>query len=261
MMQRNAATRWPHFAIAFGFLVLALLSPTRGAGETVDKARATLSKAIKAHGGKAALARLRTHYLRAEGQVDQGGKSWQFKIEGWHQAPDRNARRAYHKAGGEWVADILVLNGARGWSVFDEEKRELSGKELEAAQGSFHFHEITRLYPLLEDRKYALRAVPDKKVNGRESQGVEVTTRGQPPARLFFDKNTSLLVKIELMATTPGLKDLKAEVFLSNYQDIKGVKYPMKTQRNAGMRHEVIRVLELRLLEKIDAKAFDRPWR
>src|SRR5258708_28167547 len=106
-------------------LTATFATPPRSSGEAPeDKARDIIRKAEKAHGGKKNLARLLTYYARVEGNMEQAGKKWEFKVETWNHGPDRTAKVMKHKWDGMWVPDVRVVDRGKGWLIRGDEKRE-----------------------------------------------------------------------------------------------------------------------------------------
>src|SRR5207249_1792438 len=96
------------------------------------------------------------------------------------------------------------------------------------------------------------------KVGDNETVGVSVTGKDVKEVKLYFDKSTHLLAKVERMGTAPMSTDeVKQEIFLSDYKEVQGMKRPTKTvMNNDGKKFMESTVTEQKYLEKLDDKDF-----
>jgi hypothetical protein len=116
--------------------------------------------------------------------------------------------------------------------------------------------------------KFSLVSLGDASINGRPSAGVAVNFSGQPEIKLYFDKESLLLVKSERRRRIhdPNQKKrfynaLKTEEFLyGDYQKIQGVAMPMKTlSKEAGVTIGDVTYTEVQFLERLEDRWFQKP--
>jgi hypothetical protein len=69
--------------------------------------------------------------------------------------------------------------------------------------------------------------VPEIKVDNKLALGVSVTAKNRPDVKLYFDKESHLLVKIEREAVQGGQK-LNKEYLFGEHKEVEGVKLPTK---------------------------------
>lgn len=112
--------------------------------------------------------------------------------------------------------------------------------------------------------------VGTEKINKVPSIKVKLTLKTGQTMFYYFDNNTGLVNKVEatgdMAANLTGFgammkmfgngnsKNMKAEVFYKEYQDIKGIKYPLKYTINLGPVETQIEHTTIKVNEGIDAK-------
>ena len=119
--------------------------------------------------------------------------------------------------------EVTLFNGSGA------EGQKLSGPEHEAALHQTRVASAQLLYPLIED-EYKLSTVPGVDVESKPTIGIKAVHESGGEIRLYFDKGTFLLTKIEAQVTSQerGSKLVKSETFFSNHQSFGGVKLPSK---------------------------------
>ena len=81
----------------------------------------------------------------------------------------------------------------------------------------------------------------------------------KPDVTLFFDKQTSLLVKCETRLTDPNNKEITVEFSYSDFKDVDGVKHPMKIKFKAEGGEFGIEISEIQPKDKVDDSEFAKP--
>jgi acetyl esterase/lipase len=148
-----------------------------------------------------------------------------------------------------------------GWGSFNGLTATLDGKKLDEVKAQVHLRRLLLLVHLLEDKSYELTALDEIKVNDISAIGVKVTAKGQRDVKLYFDKNTGLLAKIEWHIFEDGAnKEVLEEQFPSDYKEIDGLKTAMKeVWHRAGKKVLEMAYSEVKYREKIDAQEFVKP--
>jgi len=99
----------------------------------------------------------------------------------------------------------------------------MSAQENEAAVFDATFYLPSELKKMFAQ----FRVRPSEKIDGHEVVQVIGLNQGHPPTRLFFDKDSGLLVRSVRYATTPvGLNP--TEVDYADYREESGVKIPLQ---------------------------------
>jgi hypothetical protein len=233
-------------------LTVAVIAPVRGQ----DAPRAVIEKAVKAHGG-AALDKYAAGKSKAKGTVVIQGTEFPFTSELTYQMPGKarstfeivtmNVRRTVtYVASGDKIAAF-----AGGLA------QEMPPSQAEELRAALYAQNLTRLTPLLNDKRYRLAAASEKTFDGKSAVGVIVSAEGHKDVRLYFDATTHLLAALE----RPGFDALgkpaeHAEMY-GGYRDANGLKYPAKTLvKQNGKRYLESETVEFKPLEKVDPKEF-----
>jgi hypothetical protein len=238
--------------LAVVIVVVAAALPARGQ----DSARSVLEKAVQAHGG-AALDKYTAGKAKSKGMVVIQGTQFPFTSELTYQMPGKvrstfevvtmNVRRSV----------TYVANGEKVAAFAGGLAQEMPASQVDELRTAVYVQNLTRLTPLLNDKRYRLAAAPDKAIDGQAADGVTVSANGRKDVRLYFDRKTNLLVAVE----RPGFDALGKPVehleVYSGYRDANGLMYPAKTSvKQNGARYLESETVEFKPLEKVDAKEF-----
>jgi hypothetical protein len=150
-----------------------------------------------------------------------------------------------------------VANGDKVAAFAGGLAQEMPKSQIEELRIAVYVQNLTRLTPLLNDKKYRLAAAPEKSLEGLATDGVIVSADGHKDVRLYFHRKTHLLVAVE----RPGFDALGKPVehleSYSDYRESNGLKYPTKTLvKQNGKRYLESDNTEFRALQKVDAKEF-----
>jgi hypothetical protein len=232
--------------------VCATTGPVRA--DDRDKAVELVEKAIKAHGGEDALNRSRSLSRTGEGVWSLTGNV-SFTEETVMALPDR-LRLAIELNKSQRL--LMVVNDDKGWQLVNGAVQELPKERLEDIREEIYVMWIATLTPLLKE-PFKLTPVADVMVNGAPAAGVKVSAKGHKDARLYFDKRSDMLVKIERRAREIGL-DVEKSYLFSDYKDVDGVKLPCReTQLVEGKKLSERTSTTYKLIGRPDEAAFAKP--
>jgi hypothetical protein len=222
-----------------------------------DEPAVILQKGIIAQGGER-LAKTRTLLRIAKGELDAFPKPIPFVGEARFNLPEQ-ARWSFELDQNKQKSLIvLVVNKDKGWRASGGAAQEMTARELETFREDAYVHWLMTLWPILQD-KFELSAVPEAKVNGEAAVGIKVASKGKPDVRLFFDKKTSLLAKVEYKGKEADLV-VNKEIIVSDYKNYDGLKLPSKLLfQSNGKRVAEWNVTEYKFPDKIDEASFGKP--
>lgn len=231
--------------------LLMVLSSTSWAQET----KTLLDRAIQAAGGEATLKKFPALTLKGKGKIMIQGKEVPFRAEWQTQGKDQGRTLTDFGA----TVELKVVNKTKGWSKEDKSAAEAMDKETLAEElETLYFNYVTTLAPLKE-KGFKLSALPEEKVEGKPAVGLLVTHKQHRDVRLWFDKESALLVKSERMIKESGQESAE-EVLFSNYQEVSGMKVATKfVVRSGGKLVAEAEMTEIKPLAKLDAKVFEKP--
>jgi photosynthetic reaction center cytochrome c subunit len=172
-------------------------------------------------------------------------------IEIFTQTPNKQAI-VRHYVGGD---SATVFNGQGGWfNAPGRPPRDMHGADLDVArmeadlQLPLHFYE---LYP-------ELRAEYAETIAGHDVFVLFCIREGQPPTKLYFDKQSSLLVRLVRYAETP-LGRNPTQTDYADYRDVNGVQVPFRVTFSQPGSSSTIQLEQVQQNVAIDGAKFIKP--
>jgi outer membrane lipoprotein-sorting protein len=228
-------------------------APAAVAGEHED-ALAVVEQAIKAHGGADALAKAQNVLRTGAGTITLGKDTKAFTAEVAWSLPDRLRMALLVE---KKFPLTTVLNGDKGWQSSGGPAMEMGAESLRELRDELAVRRLATLTPLTRD-EFKLAPLPEIKVNGEPAVGVKAA-RGKTEMKLYFDKKTHLLVKIERRASEGG-QMLDKEYVFSDHKEFDGVKLPTKeVVLINGRKFTEESGMTYKLPKKIDDTLFGKP--
>jgi len=214
------------------------------AGPTAEQ---VLDKYVQAVGGADALQKITTRVEK--GSVTFMGHTMPAEV--YAKAPDKRVAIMQMPQGASYTA----YDGHVGWLAnMGRPAREVTGAELDAMKLDADFYFAT-------DAKQTFQQVrpgrPDK-VGDKEAYVLLGITPGQPPVRLYFDKDSGLLLRQLRFVETP-LGRNPTRIDYADYRDADGVKIPYQwTVARPGGRF-TIQIDQVQSNVPIDDSKFAQP--
>ncbi len=210
-----------------------------------DEARALVERAVKAHGGDKLL---KAKAVRYKGKMshDVMGVKQTVPTETWVEFPDRFKKVAQFDVNGETFTMTYVYDGKQGWEKVQDETEELDAKTLKELQAQIPHDERIVTLTFLNDKGCELSPLGEIKIEDRPAAGVRVECKDRPAINLYFDKATSLLVKVERRGAY-GLsgEEVNEERYFKDYKEMNGVKIATQIVAN----HDGRQCLEMEVTE------------
>jgi len=238
-------------------LSFALVPAVAGRTTADDDAKAIITKAIEAHGGKDNLDKFKASKSTGKGTISIGGMEAEFTIESASQFPDKRKSTIKLEIMGMAVTVEQVMNGDKIKMTFNGNEVPVTDAQKADLKTEQTMMKVQRLTPLLTDKSLEVKSLGESKINGKAVLGIAVTGKGTKEVKVFFDKTTHLMSNVEFMASDMGGGEVKREITVSDYKDVQGVKISTKTSMtNDGKKFLDSSVSETKLLEKLDDKEF-----
>jgi hypothetical protein len=113
----------------------------------------------------------------------------------------------------------------------------------------------------MKAKEFRLTFLDETSVAGRKAAGILVMHDGHPTFKLYFDKETHLLVKGQAKETFYGGKVRDVECLFSDYRDVQGIKQPFAIETFLdGTKDSDEQFIEMKLFDKpLDEKLFSKP--
>jgi hypothetical protein len=237
-------------------LALAAVLVSQGWARASEKeARALVDRAIRAHGGTAALSKAQTCVRTDAGTQAFPGKDLPFTAEVVRQLPDR-VRLSVEID--KRLKLVIVLDGDKGWERGVGPAVEMSKQRVSEMQEEAYVWWLSTLVPLTQ-RGFTLSTLPDAKVEGKDVAGVKVVRKGRHDASLYFSKRSGLLLKISRRVPEAGVLFDKDYLF-SAYKDFGLARLPTReVVMLNGRRYTDVTVKGYRFLTRAPEGTFGRP--
>jgi hypothetical protein len=251
----------PMRRVSIALLIFALLPALLAAAPGADEAKGIVEKGIKAQGGADKLAKLKAGRLNAKGKGDfpMIGEQ-EFTIEDTWQGPDHYKTVIEMTIGGQAVKITQTLNGKEGWIAVNDMVMDTPAKELAEFKEQAYAENLDRLGFIKEDG-YKLDVLKEIKIDDKPAVGVVVSSKDHRDVKLYFDKDSGLLVKREHEVVDEGGNKVNQEVFFSDYKDKDGLKNAHKLLvHRSGKKFLEAEVTEIEFFDKkLDDDVFAKP--
>ncbi len=240
-------------------LALATMLATGGAARAQYDARAVIDRAIQAHGGQEALARLKARHFKIRG-ILFGARAAPFTHELHFQAPRQVRDWFTIDADGKRTSITYGLNGDQGWILSEGQVKPLPEALLAEMKEAAHLACVSGLTGV-KGPENQLTPLPAIAVAGRTALGVKLSCRGYRDVALYFDRETGLLVKVEHAVLNPTTRQpMKEERFFSAWHEVSGLKTPTHVEvLRDGKKYMESDVIEMSAMERLDERLFARP--
>jgi hypothetical protein len=223
-----------------------------------DDPRAVLERALKAHGGAEALTRSQVLARQLTGALVVMGKELPFAAEQIQHLPGQVRLSTEMVVNGQKLLTLRILNGDKGWQSSGGAVQEMTKEELHELREEAYSLWLTTLVPL-QDKAFTLAATADVQVRGQPAVGIRVTRKGHGEVRLYFDKASGLLVKLERRTKEGGL-DVDKEYTFFGHKSTDGVVLPTKyTEVVNGKKLLEVSSITYRLLSRVEEGTFAKP--
>ncbi|HEY2360796.1 MAG TPA: photosynthetic reaction center cytochrome c subunit family protein [Candidatus Angelobacter sp.] len=208
-----------------------------------------LNKYVQAVGGAAAVEKITSRVEK--GTISFGPQ--QLPVEVVAKAPNKRIALV-HTPNGD---NITAFDGHAGWlgNPGPRPPRNMSAQENEASSFDATFYLPTELKKMFA--QFRVRPAADK-VDGHDVVQLIGANPGKAPMRLFFDKESGLLLRSIRYADTP-LGRNPTQVDYADYRAQDGVKVPFQWTVGRPLGRFTIQVTELQQNVPVDDKKFEKP--
>jgi hypothetical protein len=214
---------------------------------SLPAAEQLLDKYLAAVGGAEALQKI-TSRVQKGTLTAFGGQH--FPMDVYSKAPDKRFS-VMHLRGGD---SVTAFDGKQGWLSVPGRVHMMSAAENDAARIDADLYFPAHVETLYQ--KFRVEA--GEKIDGHETFLVVGRSEGQPPLRLYFDKESGLLLRLVRYAETP-LGRNPTQIDYADYRDANGVKIPFRwTLARPGNRF-TIQVEQVQQNVPVDDAKFVKP--
>ncbi len=240
-------------------LALGLLVGVAGRSAAQDDAKEIIKKAIAAAGGADKLDKFKGTRTSGKGIISIMGMDLEFTADTISQYPDKQKTTVKLEIMGNAATIVQLINGDKASLTVNGMSTPIPDAQKDSLKQSMALQKAMNLTPLLNEKEgYELKAIPGVKVGDKETVGVEIKGKDLKDCKLYFDKGTNLIARVDHKGLDPmGMNEINQQVVVSDYKDVQGVKKPMKTVMNHdGQKFMESTLTKVELSEKIDEKEF-----
>lgn len=244
----------------FVLIGLAAVVPNFSFAADDAASRALVEKAIELNGGEKLLSKFKASTSKIKGTIHIAGAPVPFTGEVAGQGQDQLKVVISFSVDGQALSLISVLNRDKGWLKINETPIDMSADQLTELKEQAYSGWVATLLPL-KDKAFVLAPFGETEIAGRKAIGVNVTREGHRPINLFFDKETSRLVRSETRVKddTTG-QEVTEESTYGEYKAVDGTQQAMKIAvKRDGKPHADVDVEDLKAAEKLDDGVFAKP--
>jgi hypothetical protein len=206
-----------------------------------------LENYIGAVGGDTAIEGITSRIVK--GSFKFRGQSTSLEI--FTKAPNKQTVVRHYREGDS----VTVFDGHAAWfSAPGRPARELHGADLDAAELDADLQ-----FPLHIQRYYSeLHVEYPEKVSEHESYVLLCVREGQAPAKLYFDVQSSLLVRV-VRYKESALGINPEQIDYSDYRDVHGVQVPFRITTSEPTSSSTIQIDEVQENVPVNEAKFSRP--
>ncbi|HYL63147.1 MAG TPA: c-type cytochrome [Candidatus Methylomirabilis sp.] len=206
-----------------------------------------LDKYLAEVGGSAALEKVSSRVEK--GKITANGHD--LPIEVYAKAPDKRLS-VMHMPNAE---SITAFDGKQGWLSNGGRIHLMNAAENDAARIDADLYFAAHVKSLY--KKFFV--APGEKIDGHDTYLVVGRTEGQPPLRLYLDKDSGLLLRLVRYAETP-LGRMPTQIDYADYRNADGVKVPFRwTLARPGGNRFTIQIDDLKQNVPVEDAKFNPP--
>ncbi len=209
---------------------------------------AILEQYIQAIGGRAALERVTTR-VKTGTLVAQGGMK--APLEVYEKAPNKTLTifRAPHGV------NQMGFDGAAGWTKTPEQGlREETGPQIDFIKSEAEFYKELKL----KERYSKVTLLGQAQLDNREAYVIEAAPPRGQPEKLYFDRQSGLLVRIDSVSDL-GREKMQVQAYFEDYRVVDGVKLPFAIRRARPGFTWTYQFNEIKLNTPLDDAKFNKP--
>jgi hypothetical protein len=216
----------------------------------LPKAESILDRYVEVTGGEAAYKRMKNY--RMAGTYELPAQNIRFEMTSKAAAPDKLIVELNSDAMGKVVQGT---NGASAWEI----TQMMGPRLLEGAELAEFQREATFNGPLHWRQMYEkVECTAEEEVDGKPAHKVVLTPKEGKPVTQFFDKESGLLVRQDMVAAT-HMGEIPVTIRLLEYKEFDGVRMPAVTTQNMTGMQIKITVTELESNVQFEENAFEMP--
>lgn len=225
-----------------------------------DDAKAIVDNAIKAAGGEAKLGMAKIITWKTKGKIRFGDNENNYTAKATAAGLDRFRSEFDGEFGGNPVKGVTVLDGDRAWRKFGDNNNQLDSAGVANEKRTVYLQVVPATLVALKGDDFRIEKADDEKVGGAEAAGVKVTAPDGKDFTIYFDKTTSLPVKLMANVRGFGGDEFIQETIYGNYKAFDGIKKATKIEaKRNGETFLEAEITEFKILDNVPPDTFAEP--
>jgi hypothetical protein len=223
-------------------------------------AKAIIEKGLKALGGEDKLTKIEAYSWKSKGKITFNDNDNDITLSGILQGVDHYRAEFEGDFDGNKIMGVTVVNGDKGWRKFNDNLMELDADALASEKRNVYLNNVAVTLVPLKGKGYKAEAAGEEKVGDKPAVVLKVTGPDGKDFRLFFDKESGLLVKSEATVTGFDGGEVHQESTYRDYKDFNGIKKATKVEvKRDGKKFIDQEITEFKIEDKVDPSTFAEP--
>jgi hypothetical protein len=241
------------------FLAVAAARPAP-APDPDREVKAVIARAIEARGGAANLDKYEATTTKFAATFYENGMEIRGNVVSRELGTRKYRYELSMKVGGDDFSVTRVLDGDKGWTSTNGTVVDMTKEEVAEACEDQFAGAVSDLRGLTAPG-VKLTLLGESKVGDKRAVGVLVAAKGHRDVRLYFDKDSGLLLKCEVRHKDPADGKEYAETLLcSNYKNVSGLMFAFHVEYvRDGKTTAVAECTEITVAERFPDGTFAKP--
>ena len=242
--------------------VMTLVTGMPGPARAADTKDATpiLDSAIKALGGEEKLGKVKAASWKSSGTITFQGSDNQASSQFFVQGLDHFRQEFEGDFGGNMIKGVTVVAGDKGWRGFGGNNMAMDKSAIADTKRTAYLIWVPITILPLKSADFKVETIAEQTIGGKPAVGVKATAPDGKEFNLYFDKESSLPVRLVAKVTGFMGDEFTQETTFSDYQEIAGIKKATKlSSKRDGEKFIDQQITDFKVLDPIDAKLFAEP--
>jgi serine/threonine protein kinase len=223
-------------------------------------AAAILDRAINALGGEELLAKAAFASWKSKGTFTFMGNDSAFTNQQTVQGLDHYRQEFEGEFGGTQIKGLIIVTGDKGWRKNGDNVEDMDGDAIMTQKRIIYLTVVGVTVLPLKTREFKVETLAEETIEGKLAAGIKATGPDGKDFKLFFDKQTSLPIK--LVAKVPEFTggEYLQETTFAEYKQMGGILKATKISiKKDGEKYMEQEFTEFKMLDKVAPETFAKP--
>lgn len=221
--------------------------------EAQKAGRAILKRTIAAKGGQKRIAAIKSLVLHGDAKITMGGRALDAKVTRTFVAPNK---MRLDLVIGALATVHTVFDGQHAWMQREaggqSKTVDMSANDIASAKAQI-WRDPDLILSHVDDSGTTVAKVGEKAVDARKYDVVQVTSPAKTTVKLYIDKKTHLVGRVEY--SEQGQKNVDV---LSDYRKVKGIQFAHHRVTTGGQGKFEVKVTSIKVNSKVAPNLFTK---